>query len=199
MTSPTIDAYDKYAHVYDEEVVEFWENFPVDFIDAFTSGLNGRRVLNLGSGSGRDAILLRDRNLEVVCLDASSSMAKITQDLGFDTHHKTFDQMNFSPISFDGVWAYASLIHVEKSEAKNAIIALRETLKPGGLFVVGAIQGDSAGMTERSTMPGAQRYFKKYKSSDLTELVESIGFKKIREQNYQPHTSSYINLIFLKE
>jgi len=75
----TIKTYDKYAQIYDDEVADFWDNFPETFIDNFVSLLHGQRILNLGSGSGRDAILLRNQKLEVVCVDASKAMIDITK------------------------------------------------------------------------------------------------------------------------
>src|SRR4051812_38097372 len=117
-TNPTIDTYDKYAHVYDEEVVEFWDNFPQVFIDKFVSLLPGKRILNLGSGSGRDAVLLRNHGLEVVCLDASKAMVDITTKLGFESHLATFSELDLPTGSFDGVWAYTSLIHIPKDGAR---------------------------------------------------------------------------------
>jgi hypothetical protein len=49
----------------------------------------------LGSGSGRDAILLRDLGLEVLCADAAKSMVEMTRKLGFESVQTTFSEMNF--------------------------------------------------------------------------------------------------------
>jgi SAM-dependent methyltransferase len=113
-TNPTIETYDKYSQVYDNEVIGFWDNFPKDFVDSFVRQLPGKRVLNLGSGSGRDAVLLRNRGLEVVCLDASKAMTDITTNLGFESYNADFSHMDFTEASFDGVWAYTSLIHIRQ-------------------------------------------------------------------------------------
>ena len=157
--NPTIDAYNKYAQIYDEEVIEFWDNFPKEFLEQFVNSLPGKRILNLGSGSGRDAILLRDLGLEVVCVDGSQSMVDMTKKLGFESHLADFSQVDFPDESFDGVWAYTSLIHVPVREARQAIEKVHTILKPNGAFAFGAIEGNTAGMRERKTMPDAERYF----------------------------------------
>lgn len=100
---PTIETYDKYAQIYDEEVIEFWNYFPRDFISKFTSSLPGKRVLDLGSGSGRDAVLLREQGLEVICADASKAMVAMTKGLSFESYQTTFADLNFPESSFDGV------------------------------------------------------------------------------------------------
>ena len=195
-TNPTIAAYDKYAQVYDQEVIEFWNNFPKAFIDTFISRLPGTRILDLGSGSGRDALLLRDKGLEVVCLDASKAMVDMTTNLGFESHHAIFSELNFPKASFDGVWAYTSLIHVPVNEARTVIGIIHELLKPKGCFVIGAIEGNTTGMVERKTMPGTARFFKNYSKDELRQLIEPLGFELIRGQDYQPHNSVYINQLY---
>ncbi len=197
-TNPTIETYDKYAQIYDEEVVEFWANFPQTFINKFVSALPGKRVLNLGSGSGRDAILLRAQGLEVICVDASKAMVEMTKGLGFESHQTTFADLSFPEASFDGVWAYTSLIHIPKNDAQKVIAHVHSMLKPDGAFVMGAIEGDAAGMVERKTMPGTMRYFKNYSKDELRELIEPLGFTFTYEEGYKPHNNVYLNQLYLR-
>ena len=197
-TNQTIEAYDKYAQVYDEEVIEFWNNFPQTFIDKFTSSLSGKRVLDLGSGSGRDAVLLRERGLEVICADASKAMVGITKKLGFESYQTTFADLDFPEASFDGVWAYTSLIHISKNDAQRVVTQVRSMLKPDGAFAMGAIEGNTAGMVERKTMPGATRYFKNYNKDELRQLIEPLGFTFAYEEDYKPHNNVYLNQLYLR-
>lgn len=192
----TINTYDQYADVYDQEVIEFWKRFPQGFLEQFAQNIPGKRVLDVGSGSGRDAVLLKEQGLDVVCLDASKSMIEMTAALGFESHLADFSQLDFPVASFDGIWAYTSLIHVSKEEAGRVIRKLRTLLKPNGVFAIGVIEGDTAAMVERKTMPGAQRYFKNYQSQELRELIEPLGFSLLYEQKYQPHNSVYLNQLY---
>ena len=193
----TIDAYDKYAHNYDESVAEFWDKFPRDFVGKFAELAPGKRVLDVGSGSGRDALLLRDHEFEVVCQDGSREMIAMTDALGFESHHMAFADMDFEPESFDAIWAYTSLIHIPSDDARQMIQRLRTYLRPRGVFAIGVIEGDSAGMVDHRTMPGNPRYFKKYSSDELKQLIEPFGFKLVHEQKYQPNNSVYINQLFV--
>ena len=194
----TIDAYDKYAQNYDDSVAYFWDNFPTDFVDKFADAAPGKRVLDAGSGSGRDALLLRDHGFDVMCQDGSRAMVDMTNDLGFESHHTSFADMDFAPQSFDAIWAYTSLIHIPPDEARQVIQTLRSYLRPDGVFAIGMIEGDSAGMVDHKSMPGSPRYFKRYTSDELKRLLEPLGLDLIHEQKYQPHNSVYINQLYKK-
>jgi len=195
----TIETYNRFASTYDKGVVDFWEEFPRGFIQQFANNLPGKKqVLDLGSGSGRDALLLQEYGLDVTCMDASTSMVDITTSLGFESHLATFADMPFAPQTFDGIWAYTSLIHVPKDEARETIEKVHTLLKPHGLFVIGAIAGQTAGMVERH-MQGAERYFKYYEPDELKRLITPLGFRLLHEQDYQPHTSVYLNQLYLAE
>ncbi|MDB5176602.1 MAG: SAM-dependent methyltransferase [Candidatus Saccharibacteria bacterium] len=192
----TIDAYDKYAQNYDDSVADFWDRFPRDFLEKFAEHAPGKRVLDVGSGSGRDARLLRDYGFEVVCQDGSSEMVAMTNALGFESHLSEFADMDFAPNSFDAIWAYTSLIHIPPDDARQAIEKLRTYLRPNGVFAIGVIEGNDEGMVDHRTMPDSPRYFKKYHSDELHQLINQLGFTLIHEQKYQPHNSTYINQLY---
>lgn len=198
MTDPTIEAYNEFANIYDQEVINFWDNFPKEFIDQFIKITPGKKTLNFGSGSGRDALLLRDKGLEVTCLDGSYAMTDITHNLGFKTILSTFEDANFPAESFDGVWAYTSLLHQTKPEMVKTLKRFYGWLRPGGTLGLGMIKGKSEGFIERKSMPNTKRYFIFYTSDELNQIVEMCGFKLQTEQEYQPHKKIYLNKLFIR-
>ncbi len=202
MTSATIDAYDHYAQLYDQEVIEFWEMFPKTTLEAFRSRLAGPKVLDLGSGSGRDALLLRDLGLEATCVDASIEMVKMTHKLGFESIHADFETMDFTDGAFDGVWAYTSLIHVASEQVTAALKKVHRYLQPQGVLAIGVIIGDGEAINERKSMPGAKRYFKYYSADELEKLVTSEGFTLEYSETYDPPNNpkhhEYLTQVFRK-
>jgi SAM-dependent methyltransferase len=74
----TIKTYNQVAVEFDAETSRFWDNFPDSIIRKFSQSVENGLVLDIGSGPGRDGMLLRQKGLEVVCLDAAKSMAKIS-------------------------------------------------------------------------------------------------------------------------
>lgn len=198
MDRATIKTYDKYAKEYDQEVIEFWENFPKIIIDKFCEDLKGKKILDLGSGSGRDALILRDKGLEIVCADASKEMIKITNNLGFESIESDFQNYDFSKEKFDGVWAYTSLLHINKEEMKKILKKIYKTLKPNGIFLIGMIEGIYEGEIERENMLGEKRFFRFYEEQELKNIIEKIGFKFEFQERYKPHSKTYLSQIYRK-
>lgn len=193
----TIAAYDQFAEAYDNTVIDFWKNFPTEIMDMLVTETPGKKLLDLGSGSGRDALLLKGRGFNVTCADGSKSMVAMTEKLGFASVLCDFNDLPFDDASFDSVWAYTSLIHIPIEEVRTVLTKVHDMLKPNGTFVFGAIEGDSsAERVEHRTMPGASRYFRYYQYNELTELVASFGFTFVMGSVYTPGHHSYLQQLF---
>jgi len=157
MDQKTIDTYNKMAKEYDDETSDFWERFPKTFINKFTELTKGK-ILDVGSGPGRDGLLLKESGLEVVCMDASESMVALSKQKGLESVVGDFGSLPFADKSFGGVWAYTSLLHIPKSEIYKAIQEIRRVLKDDGIFGLGLIEGDSEEYRESAGV-NMQDYF----------------------------------------
>ena len=192
----TLAAYSQFAHSYDASVVDFWAEFPRAFVQHFVQKLPGKRILNLGSGSGRDALLLRNAGLDVVCVDGACSMVAMTSGLGFESYLATFDQLPFCEDEFDGIWAHGSLLHIPKAEAPTTLTRLRALLRPKGLLAVGVIRGTGDALVAHPIMPDAQRYFQFYQSDELRQLIEPLGFDFLHQTDYELPYDTFLNHIY---
>lgn len=95
---------------------------------------DGGSVLDLGCGSGRDSLHFSSRGYDVTSLDGSEQMVKFCRTTLTNTVvHATFE--SYTPEqSFDGIWACASLLHVERTEIENIIRKYINHLQPNGIF-----------------------------------------------------------------
>jgi ubiquinone/menaquinone biosynthesis C-methylase UbiE len=125
MDKVTIDAYNRTALEYDAETTDFWNLFPRTIIEKFANMVHGR-VLDVGSGPGRDGLILREKGLDVVCLDASEAMIVLSTSHGLKSVLGDFCALSFPDAEFDGVWAYTAFLHIPKTEIG---IALSETFR----------------------------------------------------------------------
>lgn len=195
--SDTVDAYDLYHEVYDAEIVDFWQKFPSTIVDAFVSNLKGRSVLNLGSGTGRDSLLLRDRGLEVTCLDGSPNMVKHTRELGFLSTLGDIRKLTFPDDSFDGVWAYSSLIHVPYEDMKDILSQINRILRKDSLLLLGLIKGNGS---ENISIGGSEytRYFEYYDPGKLKSALGDLRYEEVYSQEYKPGNQVYLNYVLRK-
>ncbi len=193
----TLRTYNAIHDLYDAETRDFWEKFPVTTVKKFVSGLHGKDVVNLGSGPGRDSIILRDNGLNVTCIDGSKEMVAMTSRLGFKSILCNLKSLQFGEGTFDGAWAYSSLIHLTFEESKALVEKICNFLKPGGLLFLGLIEGSGHELRSVGDSDYA-RYFEYYNREKVAELVKGIGFKLVYQDTFQPGNHVYLNYIFRK-
>ncbi len=192
----TIKTYNQLAKAYDDETVDFWARFPGEFVDKFVAQVSGK-ILNVGSGPGRDSVLLRDRGLDVTCLDASESMIAMTESQGFRSVLGDFEAMPFADGESAGVWAYTSLLHVPKAEIDTSMKEIHRILKDGGVFALGMIEGEFDDYRSSSGV-GAPRWFSFYTRAEIEEILTRNRFEIVHFAEYTPGTKNYLNFIAIK-
>ncbi|MDP2734950.1 MAG: class I SAM-dependent methyltransferase [bacterium] len=198
MDKKTIETYNKVAGEYDREVADFWKLFPRGVIDAFAKKVKrGGRVLDVGSGSGRDALILKGAGLSVTCLDASEAMIGLTKKKGFPSVLADFSGIPFPDGSFDGAWAYTSLLHVAKDKVREPLAEIRRVLKDGRILGLGMIEGNSEEYRE-SAGPGLPRYFAYYTKPELEELLKEAGFAVFHFDTFKPGSRDYLHFLARK-
>jgi len=196
MDEPTIRTYNELANVYDDETKYFWDSFPQTITDAFCSVAHGR-VLDVGSGPGRDAMLLRQHGFDVICLDASEEMVRLSSANGFDSVVGDFDSLPFPDGSFGGVWAYTSLLHARKSEIGRSLAEIRRVLKDGGALCLGMIEGDIEHYRKSSEMEKL-RWFSFYQKGELEDILRKNNFEIVYFEQFKPKTKNYLNFVCRK-
>lgn len=196
MDQKTIDTYNLSAKEYDEETKDFWERFPKTITDKFAELTKGK-ILDVGSGPGRDGLIFKEKGLGVICLDASEAMVKISSGKGLETVLGDFNNLPFPDGSFDGVWSYTALLHIPKTEIGKPLQEINRVLKKNGVFGWGMIDGNNEEY-RTSPMVSGQRLFSFYTKQELETLLEKHGFKVVYFEDFQPRTSRYLNFISIK-
>jgi ubiquinone/menaquinone biosynthesis C-methylase UbiE len=196
MDKPTIDTYNKMAKEYDEETTDFWERFPRTFLDNFVER-SGRDIIDIGSGPGRDGLLLKNAGKNVTCLDASEAMVEASTQKGLHSLRADFDNIPFEDNTFDAVWSYTALLHVPKKSINNPLREIARILKPKGIFALGLIEGDNEEYKE-SLGVGMPRWFSYYRKDEVVKLCNDNGFTLVYFETLTPRTKNYLNFIFEK-
>lgn len=193
MDQKTIDSYNKHAKKYDEDTIDFWDRFPRTFLNKFIEVSSGK-VLDIGSGPGRDGLLLKQAGLDVVCIDASEEMVRMSTERGLESIVGDLVSLPFGDSTFDAVWAYTSLLHIHKSEIGNSLKEIKRVLKPGGTFGLGMMEGDGEEykVTSKVSEP---RLFSYYSKAELEDLLRQFGFEVLYFEQFIPGSRNYFNFI----
>jgi cyclopropane fatty-acyl-phospholipid synthase-like methyltransferase len=111
---------------------------PADFIDEFLGLLQGKRILDLGSGHGVNANYMQSKGFRVVGIDLSNKMVaharKAYPDVEFRVDNMA--KLQFPTDSFDGIFASYSLIHLTKDVIHPVLKKLNKILRSGGIISV---------------------------------------------------------------
>lgn len=196
MDIKTINTYNILAKEYDDETADFWDKFPQDFFYEFIKLVQGR-VLDVGSGPGRDGLILKGKGLDVVCLDASEAMVKMSSEKGLESVLGDFNNLPFAGEFFGGVWAYTSLLHVPKSEVEKSIKEIYRVLNSEGILGLGLIEGNTEGYRESSGV-GMPRWFSFYTKEEVEILLKNNGFEILHFDFFKPGSRNYLNFIVRK-
>lgn len=138
------------------------------FLDAV---IPGGRVLDLGCGPGNSAAMMRDAGFVTDAFDASPEMIRIAQTTyGLEQARiATFDDLTGTDL-YDGIWANFSLLHAPKKDMPRHLTAIRDALKPGGIFHIGLKTGAHA---KRDSIG---RMYSYYSVPELSGLLTEAGF-----------------------
>lgn len=158
-------------------------------IDKFISLLDGKRVLDVGCGPGRDLKYFLQKGLDPTGVDFADSFIKIAKKNApqADIIKMDMRSLDFHEAAFDGVWACGSLLHIPKYEVNHVLKNIYKVLKSGGVLYVSVIEGGEEVMFEdKKNHPGYERFFARYSTDELVDIVETAGFaivKKMRSGN----------------
>ena len=79
----------------------------------------------------------------------------------------------FTPNSFDGVWAQASLVHLQKSEVEKLLHELRDLMKPNGLLYACVPATGETGWLDESD---GRRWYTTWPDDSFETAVRTNGF-----------------------
>lgn len=139
----TLDYYDRQAQDFIQATIDADMSYMQRHFLTYIK--RGGRILDLGCGSGRDSKMFLDAGYKVVSVDGSLQMCRATEILtGQKAVHSTFQAYTPSEV-FDGIWACASLLHLERKEISRVVKRLLFSLCRYGCFYMSFKYGTFSG------------------------------------------------------
>jgi ubiquinone/menaquinone biosynthesis C-methylase UbiE len=175
----TIEAYNKIAKdfhsrnsvtIYDKEYLLFKSLIG-----------EGKKILEIGCGTGRDAKELINLNFDYTGVDASEGMIKIAREQvpngNFDLGD--FYNLDFQNETFDGFWAAASFLHVPKNDIDKVLSEAKRILKTNGVGFISLKQKTflNESVIKEEKAGGIERFFAFWTKDSFSEVLKKNGFK----------------------
>lgn len=125
-------------------------------------------ILDFGCGSGRDTKYFLSKGYSVDAIDGSEELCKIASEFtGILVKHMLFAELDETE-KYDGIWACASILHVEKDKLPDILEKMTNALKTNGViyasFKYGEFEGEKNG-----------RYFTYLTEESFKEVVKNIS------------------------
>ena len=166
----TLEYYSKKAEEFasDTQDVVFTE-----LQDKFLEQLKtNAKILDLGCGSGRDSKYFIDKGYSIVALDGCKELCEIAKKyIGQNVIHSTFEDFKTEE-KFDGIWACASLLHLQTEKLPFIIEKYANKLNKNGCFYLSFKYGDFSGLKNG-------RYFTYLTEETFKQIIANIEKLKI--------------------
>ena len=150
-------------------------------IDELASHLPaGARVLEIGSGGGRDAAALEVRGLDVRRTDVTPAFVDRLRGEGheadvLDPLTDDLTDPRRPGTTYDAVWANACLLHVDRADLPVVLARLATATRPGGLLMASVKEGDGEAWSTHGTV-ATPRHFVYWREPALREVLLGAGW-----------------------
>ena len=171
----TVAAYEQHAASYAAGVADALAGDLAAFLGSFADRVGtGSSVLEVGSGSGRDARALEGFGMRVRRTDITPAFVDLLRSAGHeaDVLDPLHDDLG-GP--WDGVWANAVLLHVDRSDLPVVLARLHDATRAGGTLGLTLKEGDGESWSTHGNVP-APRHFTFWCEEPLRVALERSGW-----------------------
>lgn len=111
-------------------------------LSIFNNKIKGRKILEVGAGSGGDSIYLAKQGARVYCLDYVSSSLELIkavskkEQVAVEVVMADIRAIPFADGSFDAVFSAGVMEHFRRDEILSVFIEQKRVLKNGGFLLV---------------------------------------------------------------
>jgi 2-polyprenyl-3-methyl-5-hydroxy-6-metoxy-1,4-benzoquinol methylase len=193
-----LETYEKYAQQFDEKFSHHFEVYVKDRAEKFITYMVGKRVLDVGAGPGNHAEFFKKKGLDVLAIDISPRMVQICKSKGINAEVHDIENLDLGNQQFDGIWMYASLLHVPKVKAQIVINSLSQYLTQNGLFVVAIKEGNGEQYETHEKYPNTERLFSYFNKEEIINLFPHFKLVDyVRSDVRQKYV--FLHFLFQKE
>lgn len=195
-TNKTIKAYEEVANQYGKKRAGNLTD-AVPFLERFSEIVNGSDVLEIGFGLGQAAEWFVHHGFTYTGIDPVDAFYEpLRTKFPEQTILKVSAQeADFPKESFNGIFAMASLLHLNNEDLKIALKKCAEWLKEGGILFVTIKEGQGELVRDDG------RYFNFFTKESFLELAEDfelLEFSTNPAKSYNTGTENWLNFYLKK-
>lgn len=173
----------KYAETY------FGAEHPDDIhVDKFAKLLpKGAKVLDIGCGIGDGADFFIDSGFDYEGIDISPEMIKIAKQKVPRAKFRVLDmrKLDYPAESFDGIFAFQSLVHLKKKDVPKMLETISRILKPKGHLFLALQKGIGEGEIYWE-LARENIFINRYTLDEISKLLKAVGFQIIYTASRSP-------------
>jgi SAM-dependent methyltransferase len=179
---------------YDDHASEYYESsFSADMSKTMQIFLKylpkGSSILDAGCGTGRDTKIFLNLGYQVSAFDASIEMVKLSSKYtGIQVRLLKFEDLDYNK-QFDGIWACASLLHVDRNKLEHVFTMLKSSLNNKGVLYC-SFKSREVDFTKDGrnftcfTLEKLIQFIEKLNQFKVLEVWESSDVRTNRESEY---------------
>lgn len=182
----TVQTYDQTAQTWSgvHNSKGFWATEMENFHRLLPNG----KILEIGSGGGRDAKELIDLGYEYVGTDISTGLTEVAREnLPNETfYNQSVYDLDFQGEKFDGFWASAVLLHIPKDRMSEALARIKSvTVKRAIGFI--SLKDGVGEKVEHDEIDGKQleRFFSYWQKDEFAKILQENGYTVV-DYSYHP-------------
>ena len=176
--SETIETYENNAEAYRDSRAHYKMSI---FMDPFLDLIQGKRILDIGCGPGRDSNVFVDKGCDVTGIDITQAFIEMAQQAVPEAEFYNMDirQLQFEDNIFNGAWASAILLHLKPEDFQQALQEIYRVLAPEGILFFSVKEGSGTDVSTSETLGGGMRFFQYYTVDEVRGMIEQTPFKVI--------------------
>ena len=166
----------KEARFYDSSYQEYHNKTfniaPESFLGPLTSNLKpGAKILDIGCGSGRDLLWLKNKGFKPTGFERSVNLASLArQNSGCSIVEGDFTFFDFADLQFDAIMMIGSLVHLHHSAFAPVLSRISRALNKGGLTFLTLKEGEGTHYDKDG------RFFSLWQAEELQKIFGDYGF-----------------------
>jgi len=193
------EEYDTLAKIYSDYTYNKVQQYQ---LTKFMNMLPGKKILDVGSGSGRDVKYFLDEGFEPIGIDISQKM--INESKKRVSKKSIFKKMDFRKLkfkteSFDGIWSMLSLIHTPKEEIKKVFEGFNKILVQRGVLFLAVIEGNGIEKIRVPELNNKMSTISYFKEKEVKEYLEDSNFEIITSEINDSDSGKWLEIFCRKK